>query len=106
MSKKGQNFNLVMIMLDDLRQHMFGLFLFLTVIASALAVILSTHHNRQLSIVHEQMLQQRDKLDVEWRHLVIEQSALTEHNRIENLVKEQLNMHRPQNDEEVVVRIN
>lgn len=106
MSKKGQNFNLVMIMLDDLRQHMFGLLLFLTVIASALAVILSTHHNRQLSIVHEQMLQQRDKLDVEWRHLVIEQSALTEHNRIENLVKEQLNMHRPQNDEEVVVRIN
>lgn len=106
MSKKGQNFNLVMIMFDDLRHHMFGLLLFLLVVGSALSVILSTHQNRQLSIVHEQMLQQRDKLDVEWRHLVIEQSALTEHNRIESLVKEQLNMHRPDDNEEVVVRIN
>jgi cell division protein FtsL len=44
-------------------------------------------------------------LDVEWRHLVLEQSALSEHNRIETLVEKKLDMHRPEPDEEVMVRI-
>ena len=48
---------------------------------------------------------EKDQLDVEWRHLILEQSALTEHNRIENLVKTQLKMHRPSPEEEVVVRL-
>jgi cell division protein FtsL len=105
MTSKGESFNLVMIMLDDLRRHLFSLLLFFLVIGSALAVILTAHNNRQLSIVQENLLQERDQLDVEWRHLVIEQSALTEHNRIEALVKEQLDMHRPLDSEEVVVRV-
>ena len=50
-------------------------------------------------------MQEKDQLDVEWRNLVLEQSALTEHNRIEALVTSQLNMHRPLPSEEVVVRI-
>jgi cell division protein FtsL len=50
-------------------------------------------------------MQQKDQLDVEWRHLILEQGALTEHNRIESMVKKQLNMRRPSPDEEVVVRL-
>ena len=50
-------------------------------------------------------MQQRDALDVEWRHLVLEQGTLTEHNRVEALVKSELNMRRPKPSEEMVVRI-
>ena len=99
------NFNLVMILVSDLTRHKLRVLLFLMVMASALAVILSAHHNRQMSIALEQLMQERDALDVEWRHLVLEQSALTEHNRIENMVKKQLDMHRPSPEEEVVVRV-
>jgi cell division protein FtsL len=50
-------------------------------------------------------MQEKDELDVEWRNLVLEQRALTEHNRIENLVEKQLEMYRPTADDEVVVKL-
>jgi cell division protein FtsL len=58
-----------------------------------------------LLIEKERALQERDRLDVEWRNLILEQGALTEHNRIESLVKEKLDMYRPGPDEEVVVQV-
>ena len=70
-----------------------------------MAVILSSHHNRQQVIALEDLMQEKDELDVEWRNLVLEQRALTEHNRIETLVEKQLDMYRPTADDEVVVRL-
>ena len=105
MTSTQTNFNLVGFVLTDLTRHPVRVLLFLAVLVSAGAVILSAHHNRQMAIALEQLMQQKDQLDVEWRNLVLEQSALTEHNRIETLVKKQLNMHRPKPDEEVVVRL-
>ncbi|WP_026377402.1 cell division protein FtsL [Aestuariibacter salexigens] len=99
------NFNLVIILVSDLARHKLRVLLFLMVMASAFAVILSAHHNRQMAIALEQLMKERDALDVEWRHLVLEQSALTEHNRIENMVTKQLDMHRPAPEDEVVVRV-
>jgi cell division protein FtsL len=104
MKMPSTNFNLLLLMTADLGQNLLKLVLFIAVITSAIAVVLSAHHNRQLSIEHEQLIQEKDVLDVEWRHLVIEQSALTEHNRIEQLVSEKLNMRRPGPEDEVLVR--
>ncbi|GAB3011559.1 cell division protein FtsL [Bowmanella dokdonensis] len=104
--KDGQTqFSLVSLIWTDLTRHPGRVLLYLMVLISAAAVILSSHHNRQLAIAHEQLMQQRDQLDVEWRHLLLEQSALTEHNRLESLVRKQLNMRRPTAEDEVVVRI-
>ena len=99
------NFNLVSIILSDLTRNFLRVLLFLAVLFSAISVILSSHHNRQLLIEKERALQERDRLDVEWRNLILEQGALTEHNRIESLVKEKLDMYRPGPDEEVVVQV-
>lgn len=99
------NFSLVSIMLSDLTRNSLRVLLFLMVLLSAIAVIMSSHHNRQLLIEKEQALQERDRLDVQWRNLILEQGALTEHNRIESLVKEKLSMYRPGPGEEVVVRV-
>jgi len=74
-------------------------------VASALAVVVSAHKNRQLSIAQERLIQEKDALDVEWRHLILEQSSLTEHNRIERMVEEKLGMRRPTRDDEVLLRV-
>jgi cell division protein FtsL len=105
MSAANTNFNLFSFVVADLTRHPVRVLLFLALLVSAGLVILSAHHNRQMSIAIERLMQQKDQLDVEWRNLVLEQSALTEHNRIEALVTRQLNMHRPLPSEEVVVRI-
>jgi cell division protein FtsL len=105
MSALNTNFNLFSFVVADLTRHPVRVLLFLALLVSAGLVILSAHHNRQMSIAIERLMQEKDQLDVEWRNLVLEQSALTEHNRIEALVKSQLNMHRPLPSEEVVVRI-
>ena len=105
MTESRTNFNLASLIATELARHPIRVLLFLGVMLSAAAVILSTHHNRQMAIALEQLMQEKDQLDVEWRHLILEQSALTEHNRIEKMVKEHLNMHRPSPEEEVVVRM-
>ena len=104
-SNTQTNFNLVGIIASDLTRHPVRVLLFLMVLGSAIAVILGTHHNRQLSIAKEELMAERDQLDVEWRNLVLEQSALTEHNRIESRVQKQLGMYRPTPAQEVVVRV-
>lgn len=100
-----QRASLVDIMLTDLTRNFTRVLLFLAVMATAYGVVLSAQHNRQLSIEVEALMQEQDRLDVEWRHLVLEQSALTEHNRIETLVNNKLNMKRPDADSEIVVKI-
>lgn len=105
MIKPSANFNLLMIIATDLGRHLFIIVLYLAVIGSAFAVVVSTHSNRQLIIAQEQLVQQKDALDIEWRHLIIEETALTEHNRIERLVQDQLNMRRPTQEDEKIVRV-
>ena len=105
MSAANTNFNLLSFVAADLTRHPVRVLLFLALLVSSVLVILSAHHNRQMSIAIERLMQENDQLDIEWRHLVLEQSALTEHNRIETLVTNELNMHRPLPGDEVVVRI-
>ena len=92
MTNASTNFNLLLILVTELTRHKLRVLLFIAVIVSALAVILSSHHNRQQNIALEQLMRQKDDLDVEWRNLVLEQRALTEHNRIEALVEKHLDM--------------
>lgn len=105
MRPAATNFNLLLILVSDLSRLKLRVLLFIAVVISAMGVILSTHHNRQQIIALEQLMREKDDLDVEWRNLVLEQRALTEHNRIESRVQKQLNMHRPSVDDEVVVRV-
>lgn len=105
MSRTQTRFNLTLILMSDLSRHLLLILLFFSVIASALAVVITAHKNRQLIIAHEQLIQQKDALDIQWRHLIIEQSALTEHNRIERAVAEKLSMRRPARDDEVLMQV-
>ena len=89
----------------DIIKYKGVLLLQLLVVILAGWVILMSHQNRQLSIELEQLLQQKDDMDVEWRHLLLEQGALAEHSRIERLAETELNMRRPKPEQEIVIRV-
>ena len=74
------------------------------VVASALVVIYSAFLYRQLFNEQQQMLQARDGYQVEWGQLLLEQSALAAHSRIEKVVTEKLQMYVPAPNEIIVVR--
>ncbi|MFC3153545.1 cell division protein FtsL [Litoribrevibacter euphylliae] len=64
-------------------------------IGSALSVVYSSHYSRAL--FHELKLQKqyRDNLETEWGQLLLEQSALSAHTRVERSAQQYLNMSSP-----------
>ena len=91
------------LILQDLAKHKLVILLLIGAMGSALAVIELTHMNRQLTISQDKLFQQKDALDMEWRNLLVEQRALSEHSRVEVLAKKQLLMVRPFGQQDIVV---
>jgi cell division protein FtsL len=60
--------------------------------ASALGVVWSTHQTRTLFIELQGLHAERDRLDIEWSQLKIEQSAWATHGRVEQTARAGLNM--------------
>ncbi|NOU51840.1 cell division protein FtsL [Pseudoalteromonas sp. JBTF-M23] len=90
--------------MQGLFANKFTAFLLLLIFITALAVVQVTHLTRQQLIAQDELLQQRDELDLEWRYLLVEEEFYSQHARIEEIAKTQLNMKRPTSkDEQVVV---
>lgn len=96
---------LVKLIGQELRQHKLVIVLLLACILSAMAVVQMSHLNRQLTIQQDLNYQQRDQLDTEWRNLLLEQRALAEHSRVEEIARRQLNMQRPTGDLDIMVKL-
>ncbi|NMP32039.1 cell division protein FtsL [Thalassotalea sp. M1531] len=96
---------LVVDILHDIQQHILTYLLLVAVISSAFAVIYFTHVNRQTTSELEVLLTERDELDIEWRNLLIEQNSLAEHSAIERKASKMLDMHRPDTNSEVVIKL-
>jgi cell division protein FtsL len=97
--------NLAKEIFNDLLRHKMVLMLMLLNVASALVAVQFAHMNRLAFIEQDQLLQQRDELDIQWRHLVLEQRTLAEHSRVEAIVRENLGMYIPNLANEVVVKV-
>lgn len=91
------------LILRDLGEHKIVIFLLVCSVLSALAVIEMTHQTRQLSISQGKLFQERDALEMEWRNLLVEQRALSEHSRVEEIATLQLQMVRPTGQQDIVV---
>ncbi|MGF1762317.1 cell division protein FtsL [Aliivibrio kagoshimensis] len=81
----------------------FQLILLITIFISAIGVVLVTHSTRQLVVERNNLYQDKDHLDSEWRNLILEETALSEHSRVQQRSIEELNMKRPDSDKEVIV---
>ena len=89
--------------LQGLFANKLTLLLLVLIFATALSVVQVTHLTRQQLITQDELLQQRDELDLEWRYLLVEEEFYSQHARIEEIAKTQLNMKRPTSKEEQVV---
>jgi len=91
--------------LSDISKYKLTVGLLLLNVVAAILVVHWAQLNRQMVIQQDVLLQQRDDIDLRWRHLLLEQRALAEHSRVERLARERLNMDRPTTEAEVVVTL-
>lgn len=77
--------------------------LVLLLIASSLGVVVSAHENRELFNTLSQLQEKRDSYQREWSQLLLEQSALSAHGRVERLASERFDMVVPGKQDIVLV---
>ncbi|MCK8046617.1 MULTISPECIES: cell division protein FtsL [Shewanella] len=97
--------NLTRIVLQDLWQNKWVMILALLVMLNAIAVVYTSHEGRKYTSQWDQLLQERDRLDIEWRNLLLEEQSRSEHSRITRIATKELNMNRPLPKNEIVVRV-
>ncbi|WP_367987232.1 cell division protein FtsL [Vibrio sp. NTOU-M3] len=81
------------------------LILLVLIFATAMGIVFTTHHSRQAISEKDQALIERERLDNEWRNLLLEETALAEHSRVQAVAKQDLEMKRPDSDKEVVINL-
>ena len=66
----------------DLWRHKLQVLLTVAVLVTAFAVILVTNMTRGLTAKQNDLMAEEDRLNIEWRHLLLEQGTLAEHSRV------------------------
>lgn len=69
------------------------------VLVSALAGIYAKHQSRKLFVELQALVGERDRLEMDWGRLQIEQSTQANHARVENIAREKLSMRTPTPDD-------
>lgn len=69
--------------------------LWLVVLASSAAAIYAKHRARELFVELEQVNRERDRLEIEWGQLQLEQSAWSTHAFVEHVAATNLEMRTP-----------
>jgi cell division protein FtsL len=82
-----------------IRQRVLFGCLVLTVMASAVGAVYAKHQNRKLFMELQVLTEERDRLDVDWSRLQIEQSTWSTHARVEQQAREEMGMRSPGPDE-------
>lgn len=85
------------------KQVLVSLMLILALTVSAIGVVVSAHENRELFNALSTLQQQRDAHEREWSQLLLEQSALSAHGRVEKLAAERFGMKVPGRQDIVLV---
>ena len=70
--------------------------LWLALLASAIAVVRARHEARALFVQLEQLSAERDRLNIEWGQLQLEQSAWSNHGFVERVAHDKLQLVLPQ----------
>jgi cell division protein FtsL len=76
----------------------------LAVVATAVGIVYSKHQGRELFIELQLLGDERDRMDVEWGRLQLEQSTLTTQGKVERAARDQLGMVTLTADNMVIVR--
>jgi len=78
--------------------------LWAAVLGSAVAVVQLKHRERTLFVELERLANERDRLNIEWGRLQLEQSTWSAHGFVEQVATRQLRMTMPQATEVKIVQ--
>lgn len=78
--------------------------LWAAVLSSAAAVVQLKHRERTLFVELERLANERDRLNIEWGRLQLEQSTWSAHGFVEQVATRQLRMTMPQATEVKIVQ--
>ncbi len=73
------------------------------VVISGVWAIRTKHQARQLFVELESLNRERDRLQVDWGRLQLEESTVGAHSQVEAVVRERLSLDHPMPDEIIVV---
>lgn len=73
------------------------------VLISAVWVVKTKHQSRQLFVELEALTRERDRLQVDWGRLQLEESTWGTHSRVETLARTRLSLNRPTPQQVLVV---
>ena len=72
-------------------------------VISAMAIVYTKHESRKLFVELEELTDERDRLNIEYGQLQIEQSTWATHARIEQVANDDLSLVRPESTEIYVI---
>jgi len=78
--------------------------LFIAVLGSAVAVVYSKHESRKLFVQLQGLEREKDRMDIEWGRMQLEQSTWATHAKIEKIASTRLEMQIPGADSVVIIR--
>ncbi len=82
-------------MSDRQRILLIATLLFVAVLATAIGLVYSKHQTRKLFVELQQLNKEVVSLNTEWGQLQLEQSAWSDHGRIERIARERLGLVNP-----------
>ncbi|MEE8379356.1 MAG: cell division protein FtsL [Gammaproteobacteria bacterium] len=86
------------------RQTLLAITLALAVLVSAIAVIEAKHESRKRFVALQDLEMERDRMNVEWGQLQLEQGTWATHSRIESIAYKQLHMVIPEMGSIVIIK--
>jgi len=78
--------------------------LFVAVMATAIGLVYSKHKTRMLFVELQQLNKEVVSLNTEWGRLQLEQSAWSDHGRIEQIARERLDMVIPEAEQVAFIK--
>ena len=74
------------------------------VIASGIGVVYAKYLSRKHFVTLQELHAEKERIDIEWGRLQLEESTLATHAKVERTARGRLDMHLPRVDEVVVIR--
>lgn len=96
--------NLVAVIGSDLLNHgKLPILLLICILVTAMSVVMVTFETRNLIDRRDRLILEQDKLNVEWRNLILEEEVWGKQNRILQIAADRLNMNYVELEQEIVV---
>lgn len=74
------------------------------VLISAVAVIEAKHESRKRYVELQALEKERDRMNIEWGRLQLEQGTWATHSRVEEIASKQLQMKMPETESIVIIK--